>query len=68
MVVGVRVNLEIGDNRVDYLVVRALSASEDAQLPLKNEEQLFDVAMFLAQNVNDHCALPEDKATSYSQM
>jgi hypothetical protein len=53
---------------VDYLVVRALSASEDAQLPLKNEEQLFDVAMFLAQNVNDHCALPENKIASYSQM
>jgi hypothetical protein len=38
-----------------------LSASENAQLPLKNEEQLFDVAMFLAQDFNDHCTLLEDK-------
>jgi hypothetical protein len=46
---------------MDNLVVRAISASEDAQLPLKNEEQLFDVAMFLAQDFHDHCALPEDR-------
>ena len=46
---------------MDNLLVWALSASEDDQLPLKNEEQLFDVAMFLAQNFNDHCALLEDK-------
>jgi hypothetical protein len=40
---------------MDYLVVRAFSRA------LKNEKQLFDVAMFLAQDVNDHCALPEDR-------
>jgi len=58
MVVGIGIDLEISDDRMDNLVVRALSASEDAQFPLKNEEQLFNVAMFLAQTLNDHGAAP----------
>jgi hypothetical protein len=44
---------------MDYLVVRAFSSRVDVQLPLENEKQLFDVAMFLAQDVNYHCALPK---------
>ena len=51
---GIGIDQEIGDHRVDNLVVRPLSTIKDAQLPLKNQEQLFDVAMFLAQRVNDH--------------
>jgi hypothetical protein len=46
---------------ISYAPIVAVSASEDAKLPLKNEEQLLDVAMFLAQDVNDHCALPKDR-------
>lgn len=57
VVVDVGVDLEISDNRMDYLVVRALSPREDIELPFKNEKQLFDVAMFLAQDVDNHCAL-----------
>jgi hypothetical protein len=61
MVAGIGIDLEISDHRMDNLVVRVLSASENAQLLLKNAEQLFDVAMFLAQDFDDHCALLEDK-------
>src|SRR5215471_5444870 len=38
MVPGIGIDLKISDNRVDDLVVRALSPSEEAQLPLKNQE------------------------------
>jgi hypothetical protein len=61
MMADIGIDLEISDNRVDDLVVRALSASEEAQLPLKNQEQRFVVAVLFAQNIDDHCALPEDK-------
>src|SRR5215468_6052450 len=59
MVAGIGIDLEISDHRMDNLVVRALSASEEAQLPLKNQEQRFHVAMLLTQDVDDHCALSE---------
>jgi hypothetical protein len=59
MMVGSGIDQKIGDNRVDNLVVRPLSAIKDAQLPLKNQEQLFNVAMFLAQGVNDHWFAPQ---------
>jgi hypothetical protein len=62
MVAGIGIDLEISDDRMDNFVVRALSAREDAQLPLKNQEQRLDVAMLLAQDVNHHCALPEDRS------
>src|SRR6516164_6824734 len=48
MMVEIGIDHEIGNNRLDDLVVRTVSASKDAQLPLENEEQLFDIAMFLA--------------------
>ena len=59
--VGSGIDEEIGDNRVHYLVIRPLSAIEDAQLPLKNREQLFNVAMFLAQRINDHWFDPQKR-------
>jgi hypothetical protein len=49
---------------MDDLIVGAVSPREDVQLPLKNEKQLFDVAMFLAQDFNDHCALLEDRTST----
>ena len=49
MMVGIGIALEIGNDCPDDLVVRPLSAIKDAQLLLKNEKQLFDIAMFLAQ-------------------
>jgi hypothetical protein len=54
MMVGIGIDLEIGNDRQDNLVIRHLSAIKDPQLLLKNEEQLFDVAMFLAQQINNH--------------
>lgn len=61
MVAGIGIDLEISDHRMDNLVVRVLSASKNAELPLKNAEQLFYVAMLLVQDFNDHCTLLEDK-------
>jgi hypothetical protein len=49
MMIDLGIDLEIANNRPDNLVVRPLSPLKNAQLPLKNEEQLFDVAMFSAQ-------------------
>jgi hypothetical protein len=49
MMVNLWIDLEIANNRPDNLVVRPLSPLKNAQLLLKNEEQLFDVAMFSAQ-------------------
>ena len=54
MMVGIGIDLEIGDDRPENLVIRPLCAIKDAQLLLKNEEQLFDVAMFLAQKIDNH--------------
>ena len=61
--VDVRIDLEISNNRVDDLVVRSTPTSEHTQFPLKNEEQLLDVAVFLAQDFNDHCALLEHECS-----
>jgi len=36
MMVGIGIDQEISDNRVDNLVVRPLSAIKDAELALKN--------------------------------
>jgi hypothetical protein len=47
MMVSIRIDFEIRYNRPDNLVVRPLSPVKDAQFLLENEEQLFDVAMFL---------------------
>ncbi len=40
MMVGIGIDLEIGNNCPDNLVVRSLSAIKNAQLLLKNKEQL----------------------------
>jgi hypothetical protein len=48
VVVGIGIDFEIRDNCPDNLVVRPLSPSKEAQLPLENEKQLLDVPMFLA--------------------
>src|SRR5262249_34765508 len=54
MMVGTRVDLEIGDDGPDHLVVGPLSSIKDVELLLKNAEQLFNVAMLLAQEINNH--------------
>jgi len=58
MMVDIGIDLEIGNNCPDNLVVRPLSAIKNAQLLLKHKEQLFDVAMFLAQKINNHRRIP----------
>jgi hypothetical protein len=44
---GIRIVLEIVDDREDDLVIRAIAAIEHTQLPFQDKKQLFDVAMFL---------------------
>jgi hypothetical protein len=44
---GIRIAFEIVDDREDDLVVGAIAAIEDAELPLQNSKQLLNIAMFL---------------------
>ena len=49
MVVDLRVNFEItDDNRVNNLVVGAVSAVENLELSFENRQQLFDISMLSA--------------------
>jgi len=48
MVVDIGIDFEIRHDCPDNLVVRSLAATKEAEFALKNAEQLFDVAMFLA--------------------
>jgi hypothetical protein len=47
MVIHVRVNFEIADNRANNLVVGAVSAVENLKFPLEDGEQLLNIAMLL---------------------
>src|SRR6516164_546722 len=47
---GIRIVLEVVDDRADDLVIRTIAAIEYAQLRFKHAQQAFDVAMFLTQN------------------
>jgi hypothetical protein len=44
---GVRIVLEVVDDREDHLVIRAFAAIKYTQLPFKDAKQAFDIAMFL---------------------
>src|SRR6266540_2209217 len=44
---GIRIVLEVVDDREDDLVIRAFTAIKHTQLPFKHAKQAFDVAMFL---------------------
>jgi hypothetical protein len=68
MVVSIRIDLEICDDRLDNLVVRPVTPTKEVQLPLEYEKQLFDVAMFSAQQVNDHGPLLDPKADRYPRV
>jgi len=61
----IRLLLEIVDDREDDLVIRAIAAIEHTQLPFQNTKQLFDIAMFLMQNLDDlyHLDLPQARLT-----
>jgi hypothetical protein len=56
MMVKLRVDLEITDNRANNLAVRPFHAVEI--LPLEDREQLLQIAMFPAQTLNDHVGDP----------
>ena len=58
---GIRVAFEIVDYREDHLVVGAIAAAEDVELPLQNAKQLLNIAMFLTQDFDDlyHRVLPQ---------
>jgi len=47
MVIHLRVDFEIADNRANNLVVRAVSAVENLKFPLEDGKQLFNIAMLL---------------------
>ena len=49
-----RVDFEIADNRANDLVVGAISPVENLKLPLEDDKQLLNIAMFLGQALNDH--------------
>jgi hypothetical protein len=44
---GIRIVLEVVDDRENDLVIRAFAAIKHTQLPFKHAKQAFDVAMFL---------------------
>jgi hypothetical protein len=48
---GIRIVFEVVDDRADDLVIRAFAAIEHTQLPLKDAKQAFNIAVFLAQNL-----------------
>jgi hypothetical protein len=56
---------EIVDDREDDVVIRAVAAIEHTQLPFQDMKQLFDIAMFLTQNLDDlyHLDLPRVRLT-----
>src|SRR5262249_4586094 len=50
---GIRIVLEIIDDREDDLVIRPITAIEDAQLALEDAKQFLDVAMLLTQQLDE---------------
>ncbi len=54
MVIHFRVDFEIGDNRASKLAVGAISSVKNLKFPLKNGEQLLNIAMLLGQALNEH--------------
>jgi len=44
---GIRIVLEVVDDREDDLVIGAFGAIKHTQLPFKDAKQAFDIAMFL---------------------
>ena len=53
MVIHFRVGFEIADNRVNNLVVGAVSPVENLKFPLEDGKQLLNIAMLLAQAINE---------------
>jgi hypothetical protein len=48
MVVNLRVKLEVANNRANNLIVGAVATVESLKFPLKDGEQLLNIAMLLA--------------------
>jgi len=48
MVVNLRVKFEVANNRANNLIVGAVAAVENLKFPLKDSEQLLNIAMLLA--------------------
>ncbi|TWB93137.1 hypothetical protein FBZ93_111176 [Bradyrhizobium macuxiense] len=61
MMVHLWVNLEIADNRANYLVIRTITTLENLQLTLKYGEKQFHIAMLSTQKIDDHlhCSIEE---------
>jgi hypothetical protein len=53
MVSAIRIILKVLDDGLYDVIIWPLRAIKDAQLPLENQEQFFDVAVLLTQNIED---------------
>ena len=59
MMVRLRVNLKIADNRANNLIVGTVPAVENLQFALEDSKQRLDIAMLLGQALNDHVGDPQ---------
>src|SRR5215831_14911853 len=55
MVVHLRVDFEIADDRANDLIIGASPTVKNVEFVLEDNEQPLDVAMFPGQTLNDHC-------------
>ncbi|MDA9476809.1 hypothetical protein XI03_20360 [Bradyrhizobium sp. CCBAU 65884] len=58
MMIHLRVNLEIADNRANDLIVGTDPFLKNLQFALKSDEEQIDVAMLSKQKIHDHCGAP----------
>ncbi|MDA9463140.1 hypothetical protein XH87_00635 [Bradyrhizobium sp. CCBAU 53415] len=58
MMVHLRVNLEIADNRANDLIVGTDSFLKNVQFALKSDQKQINVAMLSKQKIDDHCGVP----------
>jgi hypothetical protein len=58
MVIHLRVDFEIADNRANNLVIGAVSPVENLEFPLEDGKQPLNIAVLLGQALNDHGSAP----------
>ncbi len=56
MMVYLRVDFEIADNRSNNLIVGATAALKELKFPLKDSEEQINIAMLSAQKIDNHCS------------
>ena len=53
LVAGIRIVLKILDDRLHDVIIRPLGAIKDRQLAIQNQQQFFNVAVLVAQDIDD---------------